>query len=107
MNHFARALRNYWWLAAVGLVLGILAALLVVTQQSSKKYTAETKLLVNSANDPYLRTQQATLTPQAPKLHSVRTVIPGTNTPTTKLRSVAQPPAVSYGAPDTDTLVKA
>jgi hypothetical protein len=107
MNPSARALVNYWWLVVVGLVVGALAAVVVVSQQSSKKYTAEAKLFVNAPNDPYLRTQEQTLTPQAPKLHAVRTVTPGTSTPTTRLRSVAQPPAVSYAAPDTDTLVKA
>lgn len=107
MNPSARALVNYWWLVVAGLVVGVLAAVIVVSQQSSKKYTAEAKLFVNAPNDPYLRTQEQTVTPQAPKLHAVRSVVPGTNTATTKLRSVAQPPAVSYAAPDTDTLVKA
>jgi capsular polysaccharide biosynthesis protein len=107
MNPSARALVNYWWLVVAGLVVGVLAAVIVVSQQSSKKYTAEAKLFVNAPNDPYLRTQEQTVTPQAPKLHAVRSVVPGTNTSTTKLRSVAQPPAVSYAAPDTDTLVKA
>jgi hypothetical protein len=105
MKSYAPAFRNYWWLVVVGLVVGVLAAVLVVSQQSSKKYTAETKLFVNSPNDPYLRTQETTLTPQAPKLHAVRTG--GSSGSTTKLQSVAQPPSVSYSAPDTDTLVKA
>ena len=105
MNTYTHALRNRWWLVVVGVVVGVLAAVIVVSQQSSKKYTAETKLFVNSPNDPYLRTQQTTLTPQAPKLHAVRTS--GSAGSTTKLQSVAQPPSVSYSPPDTDTLVKA
>ena len=79
MNPSARALVNYWWLVVAGLVVGALAAVIVVSQQSSKKYTAEAKLFVNAPNDPYLRTQERTVTPQAPKLHAVRTVVPGTN----------------------------
>jgi hypothetical protein len=107
LNPSARALVNYWWLVVAGLVVGALAAVIVVSQQSSKRYTAEAKLFVNAPNDPYLRTQEQTVTPQAPKLHAVRTAVPGTNASTTRLKAVAQPPAVSYAAPDTDTLVKA
>jgi capsular polysaccharide biosynthesis protein len=106
MNPSVRALAHYWWLLVAGLAVGVLAAVVVVSQQSSKKYTAETRLFVNSPNAPYLRTQDKVVTPQAPKLHAVRTVKPGTNTPTTKLQSVSQPPSVSYSSPDTDTLVK-
>jgi hypothetical protein len=105
MNSYGHAFRNYWWLVVVGLVVGVLAAVLVVSQQSTKKYTAETKLFVNSPNDPYLRTQETQLTPQAPKLHAVRTS--SSSGSTTKLQQVAQPPAVSFAAPDTQTLVKA
>ena len=55
-----------------------------VQMRKSKKYTAEAKLFVNAPNDPYLRTQEQTVTPQAPKLHAVRTVVPGTNASTTR-----------------------
>jgi hypothetical protein len=105
---YLAALRRFWWLAAVGVVAGGLAAFLMVyslqlsplklAHRAKPTYAASTLLLVNSAANPYLRT-------------AVSTAAPATTTPRTGKRTAASltpaARAATTHAPDTQTLVSA
>lgn len=98
MNATMGALLRFWWLVAVGIVAGALAAVLVYSLESEAKHTATTRVFVSSPSAPYLRTQ--TTQALTPRVRTVRNATGGT-------RTVQQPPAASSEAPDTQTLVNA
>ena len=98
MNASAGALLRYWWLVVAGIAAGALVAVVVYSLQSEAKHTATTRVFVNSASAPYLRTQQTQT--QTPGVRTVRNATGGT-------RTVKQPPSSSSEAPDTQTLVNA
>src|SRR3954451_3217446 len=98
MNATMGALLRFWWLVAVGIVAGALAAVLVYSLESEAKHTATTRVFVSSPSAPYLRTQ--TTQALTPRVRTVRKATGGT-------RTVQQPPAASSEAPDTQTLVNA
>ena len=98
MNSTAGALLRFWWLVVAGIAAGAFVAVFVYSLQSEAKHTATTRVLVNSASAPYLRTQQTQA--QAPRVRTVRKARGGT-------RTVQQPSSASTAAPDTEALVNA
>lgn len=98
MSATAGALLRFWWLLVAGIAAGVFVAVAVYSLESEAKHTATTRVFVNSASAPYLRTQQTQSL--APRVRSVRNAKGGT-------RTVKQPPAASSDAPDTQTLVNA
>lgn len=102
-----RALVRFWWVLVIGLAVAVFAAVLVYDRESGKKYTGTTRLFVNAPSAPYLRTVQTQVTQQSPKVKTVRTKVRGKSSPTVTVKPVAQPPAVTSAAPDTQTLVNA
>ena len=70
MNSTAGALLRFWWLVVAGIAAGAFVAVFVYSLQSEAKHTATTRVLVNSASAPYLRTQQTQA--QAPRVRTVR-----------------------------------
>jgi hypothetical protein len=107
MNPTVRSLLRFWWLVLAGLILGALAAFLVLHAKTHKRYTATAKIFVDAPSGPYLRTLQPQVTRQNPRSRIVR--VPGTNgkASTTRIQSIPSAPVVISQAPDTDTLVKA
>ena len=101
------ALLRFWWVVALGVVVGLLVAAGVYKHESGKKYTGTASLFVNAPSAPYLRTQETQTLQQAPKLKAVRTKIRGKSSPTVTLKPVAQAPSVTSEPPDTQTLVNA
>jgi hypothetical protein len=113
---YLAALRRFWWVCALGVVVAVAAAFLMVysvslstgklSHRTRPTYTASALLLVNSTANPYLRTE-------------VSTAAPTSTTPATPSRGVAAAPifhstapqasrtAVTPHAPDTHTLVAA
>src|SRR5215470_15642848 len=95
------ALLRFWWVVLLGLVAGVLAAVVVYEHESGKKYTGTASLFVNAPSAPYLRTQETQTLQQAPKLKTVRTKVRGRSSPTVTLKPVAQSPSVTSEPPDT------
>ncbi len=66
MSRHKQALRRFWPIVAVGVVLGVLAVLAAMfklptfEQRSPANYTATAKLLITSAHGPYMRTTVTT-----------------------------------------------
>jgi hypothetical protein len=113
---YARALLRFWWLLVLGAGIGLVAAVLVghraslqwppkLSPRSHPTFNATATLLVDSPQDPYLRTIATQVTSRAPVVKAVRTKS-GSNTTMTET-AVPQPPSVSYQPPDTKTLVDA
>ena len=98
MNATVGALLRFWWLVVAGIAAGALVAVFVYSLQSEAKHTASTRVFVNSASAPYLRTQQTQA--QTPRVRTVRKAKGGT-------RTVQQPSSASTAAPDTEALVNA
>lgn len=93
MNSSVRALTRFWWLVLAGVILGAAVAVIVYKLEAKPKYTATTRVFVNSPNAPYLRTQQ---TPTA------------TSSGQSSKRSQAvTKSSVAQATPDTETLVNA
>jgi hypothetical protein len=73
---YAGALRRFWWVLVIGLVFALFAALSArftvsffppsLDEKEEVSYTAEARLLVNSAGNPHYRSQVTTLVPQGP-----------------------------------------
>jgi hypothetical protein len=112
------ALKRFWWLCGIGLVVALVAAFLMVYSVSLSTfklhhrarptYTASALLLVNSGANPYLRTA-VTLTPPSANAVSAAKSARATTTSATlgavAPTQAARPPVVH--APDTHTLVQA
>ena len=71
---YAQALRRFWWVLVIGLVAALLAGLSArfsisflppgLEEKESISYTAESRILVSSAQNPYFRSQQTTFVEQ-------------------------------------------
>jgi hypothetical protein len=65
---YAHALRRFWWVLVIGVVLALLAALSArftisvfppgLEEKDKVSWTAESRLLVNSADNPHFRSQE-------------------------------------------------
>jgi len=106
VNPTLGALVRFWWLVLAGLILAVVAGVLLYQAKDDKKYEATTKLFIDSATAPYLRTQQLQVTPQGPTARIVRGT-KGKNGATSPSRTVQVPsaPTIQAEAPDTETLV--
>jgi len=107
MNPTVRSLLRFWWLVLAGLILGALAAFLVLNAKTHKKYQATAKLFVDSPSGPYLRTIQTQVTRSQPRTRVVRVPSKNGKAGGTQLQTLPAAPTVISSAPDTDTLVNA
>jgi hypothetical protein len=94
------AVLRFWWLPVIGLVVGVAAAVGLLSRQPATIYTATDTVLVTSPSAPYLRTAQtqATTVPAQAKKSG-----PGAK------RKPVTPASVrsTTSAPDTQVLVNA
>ena len=77
MASYAGALRRFWWVLVIGLLFAIFASLSArftvgffppsLEEKESVSYTAEARLLVNSASNPHFRAAETTFTPVGPR----------------------------------------
>jgi len=107
VNPALHALIRFWWLVVAGLILAIVAGALVYQAKDDKQYEATTKLFVNSAAAPYLRTQQLQVTPQGPTSRIVRGTKGKTGSTPSKTVQVPSAPTIQAQAPDTAPLLDA
>ncbi|MGH3044310.1 MAG: zinc ribbon domain-containing protein [Gaiellaceae bacterium] len=73
---YAAALKRFWWVLVIGLLFAMFAALSArftvsffppsLDEKEEISYTAEARLLVNSASNPHFRSQETTLQPIGP-----------------------------------------
>jgi hypothetical protein len=73
---YAGALKRFWWVLVIGLLFAMFAALSArftvtffppgLAEKEEVSYTAEARLLVNSASNPHFRAAETTLIPQGP-----------------------------------------
>ena len=71
---YAGALRRFWWVLVIGVVVALLAGLSArfsiglfppgLEEKDSVTYTAESRIVVSSAQNPYIRGQQTTFVEQ-------------------------------------------
>lgn len=113
---FMTALRRFWWLAAIGILLAAAAAVVAVykvklgvppklTARKPNTYLADAQLMVDSPQVPYLRTAVTQKVPQPAKIVTQKNGTGTNGTETTK--AVTPPPAVSVTPPDTSVLLNA
>ena len=75
MFGYTESLRRFWWVLAIGLVFAVLAAVSArfsiglfppaLDEKDAVSYTAESRLLITSAQNPHFRSQNTVLVPQA------------------------------------------
>jgi hypothetical protein len=73
---YAGALKRFWWVLVIGLLFAMFAALSArftvsffppgLAEKEEISYTAEARLLVNSASNPHIRSAETTFTPVGP-----------------------------------------
>ena len=78
-----KAVGRFWWLAVIGLAVGLVAAAGLVSRQPPAIYTASDTVLVSSPNAPYLRTAQMQITQTAGKGKTVKGKKPAPSSSTT------------------------
>jgi hypothetical protein len=71
---YTQAVRRFWWVLVIGAVLALFAGLSArfsiglfppgLTEKEEVSYTAESRLLVSSAQNPYIRSQTTTFVEQ-------------------------------------------
>ena len=76
MVGYARALRRFWWVLVLGAVLALLAALSArftisffppgLEEKEKVSWTAESRLLITSADNPHFRSKETILVPRGP-----------------------------------------
>jgi zinc-ribbon domain len=105
---YAVALRRFWWVLVIGLLFAMFAALSArftvsffppgLDEKEEVSYTAEARLLVNSASNPHFRAAETTFTPVSPGFDEDTGTDAGTGTgseeeqPPTELVPFSQPP---------------
>ena len=82
MSPVLKAVRRFWWLLAIGLIAGAVAAAALVKRQPAPIYTASDTVLVWSPSAPYLRTAQTqtTQTPAKGTARKGKKPVPSTST---------------------------
>jgi zinc-ribbon domain len=119
---YVRALRRFWWVLVIGAVVALLAGLSArfsisllppgLDEKDSITYTAESRLLVSSAQDPYFRSQITTFVDQPGQAVDGSTTDEGTTTDeSTEGEPSADGASVDQGipfvsAPDLTTLIR-
>jgi capsular polysaccharide biosynthesis protein len=73
---YVGALKRFWWVLVIGLLFAMFAALSArftvsffppsLAEKEEVSYTAEARLLVNSASNPHFRSAETTFVPQGP-----------------------------------------
>jgi hypothetical protein len=73
---YAQALRRFWWMLVIGAVFALLAALSArfsisilppgLDEKEEVSYTAQSSLLITSAQNPHFRSKETILVPQGP-----------------------------------------
>jgi hypothetical protein len=117
---YAGALRRFWWVLVIGAVIALLAGLSArfsislfppgLEEKDSVTYTAESRILVSSAQNPYIRGQQTTFVEQPGSADESTTdesttgVGDTSGEPSADGASVDTVPFVS--APDLNTLIR-
>lgn len=71
---YTRSLRRFWWVLVIGLVVALFAGLSArysvslfppgLSEKDAVTYTAESRILVSSAENPYIRAQKTTFVDQ-------------------------------------------
>ena len=74
MAGYANALRRFWWVLAIGLVFALIAALSArftisifppgLDEKEDVSYTAESRLLITSADNPHFRSKETVQVPR-------------------------------------------
>ena len=95
MSPALKAVGRFWWLPVIGLAVGLVAAVGLVSRQPAAIYTASDTVLVSSPSAPYLRTAQMQITQTAGKGKPVKGKKPAPSSSTTIV------------PPDTQVLVNA
>jgi zinc-ribbon domain len=113
---YVQALRRFWWVLAIGAVVALLAGLSArysigffppgLSEKEAVTYTSSSRLLVSSAEAPYLRSQKTTFVeqPNAGGDESTDGTTDGNGEPNADGASVTEVPFVS--APDLNTLAR-
>ncbi len=115
---YAESLRRFWWVLVIGVVVALLAALSArysislfppsLDEKESVTYTSESRILVSSAENPYIRSQKTTFVDQPTGSDQGGAGGSGsggsTDEPSADGASVQSIPFVS--APDLNTLVR-
>lgn len=73
---YANAVRRFWWVLVIGAVFALLAALSArfsisilppgLAEKEEVSYTAQSSLLITSAQNPHFRSKETVLVPQGP-----------------------------------------
>jgi zinc-ribbon domain len=117
---YAQALRRFWWILVIGAVAALLAGLSArfsislfppgLDEKESVTYTSESRILVSSAQNPYIRSQQTTFVEQPNQADegtdttTTTTTTEGEGEPSADGASAQTIPFVS--APDLNTLIR-
>lgn len=115
-NPHVRALTRFWWVLLIGVGVATIAAVEMVasisllfppkaTFRSRPIYTATQLVLVNSGQNPYLRTGVTTTVPRPARTTVIKPRGALAVQPT--VESIPQAPSVSVQPPDVNTLIRA
>ena len=111
---YAGALKRFWWVLVIGLLFAIFASLSArftvgffppsLEEKESVSYTAEARLLVNSASNPHFRAAETTFTPVGPAADEDTETDAGTDPGTEEGQ---QPQLVPFSQPpDLNTIIR-
>jgi len=99
---YAGALKRFWWVLVIGLLFAIFAALSArftvaffppsLTEKEEVSYSAEARLLVNSASNPHFRSQETTFSPVGPAVDEGSSDDPSAEEEEPVLVPFSQPP---------------
>ena len=99
---YAGALRRFWWVLVIGLLFAIFASLSArftvgffppsLEEKEAVSYTAEARLLVNSASNPHIRSAETTFSPVGPAAADDTTDDPSAEEEQPQLVPFSQPP---------------
>jgi ribosomal protein L32 len=111
---YAGALKRFWWVLVIGLLFAIFASLSArftvgffppsLEEKEEISYTAESRLLVNSASNPHFRAAETTFTPVGPAADEGTGTDTGTGTGSEEEQ---QPQLVPFSQPpDLNTIIR-
>jgi hypothetical protein len=114
VGEYARALRRFWWVLVIGAVVALFAGLSSrysvslfppgLDDKDEITYTSESRILVSSAENPYIRSQKTTFVDQSTGQETGDEEATGGEEPSADGASVQSIPFVT--APDLNTLVR-